>query len=335
MKRLVSEITIGSFRFNYTAEVNIDESWDTFTDTASIEMPNKFLKDNKQIAVGENNVFSRGDAVEIKLGYFPNLQSRFKGFVSKIVPDSPLKIMCEDRMYLMKQKNIKSKSFKETTIKEVIDYVAPDEIIDYDTPDANIGLFEIDNKAFVNAVTIFETLKKQFGFKIYYRGDRLQVRALNSILSKDSPVHEIGFQRNVISSTLAYIKEDDVDTVIKAESILEDNTRIIRFGFKDNRKVIIDDVGRDGQTKSLKMYNLKKKEVDEEIVRRIDNFIYEGYKGAFTTFLEPSVEHSDKIKLIDNKNIEREGTYLIKRVSTSFGAKGGGRQTIELTNKVA
>lgn len=335
MKVLTSKITIGNFTFDYTTTYVIKQSWDTFTDTAEITLPNKFLKDNKAITVGANNVFKRGDAVEIKIGYFPNLTTKFKGFISKIIPDSPLVLECEDRMFLLKQKNIASKSFKEATVKQVVDFVTEGETVEFDTPDANIGLFEIDNKSFINAVSVFESLKKQFGFKIYYQDEILRVRALNSILKIDSKVHKMSFQNNIHpGSNLKYIKEDELDLVIKAESILESNKRIIRFGFKDAGEVIIDDIGRQGQTKSLKVYNFTKTQLDEEIIRRIDDFIYEGYRGAFTTFLEPSVEHGDKIDLTDNKNKEREGIYFIKSVETNFGIDGG-RQVIELKNKAA
>ena len=109
MKILICEISIGAYRFNYVTDLRIKESWDTFTNTATIVLPNKFRDKNKTIVAGLNNVFKRGDRVEIKVGYFPTLQKRFMGFVSKIKPDSPLEIECEDRMWLLKQKNISSK----------------------------------------------------------------------------------------------------------------------------------------------------------------------------------------------------------------------------------
>jgi hypothetical protein len=104
MKRLVCEVTLGNYRFNYTNKITIEKSFDNMTDKATITMPNKFLKDNKAITVGTDNVFNRNDAVTIKKGYFPNLVTEFTGFISKITPDSPLKIECQDRMYLLKQK---------------------------------------------------------------------------------------------------------------------------------------------------------------------------------------------------------------------------------------
>lgn len=335
MKKLVSDITIGNFQFNYVTNLSIQESWDTFTDTGSITLPNRFrTKDGRQIIVGANSVFKRGDKVEIKIGYFPNLASRFKGFISKVTPDSPLVLQLEDRMWLLKQKNLTSKSFRKATIKQVVDFAAFGETIVYDDPTAIIGGFEIDNKNFVNAVSVFDILKKNFGFNIYYRDNILQVRGLNSIISLNNPVHKIQFQNNVIESNLEFIREDDLNIVIKAESIRANNTRILLFGFKQDGKVVVTDVKKDGEIRSLIKYDLTKSELEAEIRRDIDRFIYEGYSGAFTTFLEPEVEHSDRIDLTDLKFPERDGRYLISSVETTFGIDGG-RQIIALKNKIS
>ena len=159
MKRLVSEITIGNFRFDFVTNLTIESSWNTFTDTATIIIPNKFRKDNKTIIIGSDNIFKREDPVEIKIGYFPNLITKFKGFLTNIRPDSPLVLECEDTMWLLKQVNLVSKQFINTTIKEVIDFATAsltDLTIEFDDPNAKIGSFEIDNKGFVNAVTVFE-----------------------------------------------------------------------------------------------------------------------------------------------------------------------------------
>ena len=65
-------------------------------------------------------------------------------------------------MYLLKQKNLDSKTFNNATVKDVVSYVAPDENVIYDDADAYIGDFQIDNNAFINAVSVFEVLNKQF-----------------------------------------------------------------------------------------------------------------------------------------------------------------------------
>lgn len=343
MKRLLSEITIGNFNFNYVTNLSIESSWDTFTDRAVLTIPNKFLNDNKIIVVGDNNIFKRGDAVHFKIGYFPNLASKFKGFISRINPDSPLIFECEDKMWLLKQENLASRLFSTESkprIRDVVEYATaafPDLIIQYDNPDTEIGGFAVDNKGFVNAITVFELLKKKFGYNIYFENEILQVRKILSVLNLNRPVHKISFQNNIIpeTSNLVYLRDDDVNLVIRVESRdLITDKRIVRYGFKVKGKVVISSVRQTGQvTKSLNLVDQTEKQVEEFIRENIDKYIYEGYLGDFTTFSEPSVDHSDRIELFDLKHGEREGRYLIKKVITNFGINGG-RQTIELKNRV-
>ncbi len=336
MLRLACQIQIGDKHiFNYVTDVTIESSWDTFTDKAVIVLPNKFIKDNEDVIIGDNNIFKRGDRVVIGLGYFPIIKERFRGYIARIKPDSPLIIECEDRMWQLKQRNLESKTFVDTTIKEVVDYAAVGEDIDYDDPTAKIGTFQIDNKNFINSVDVFKVLKKNFGYKIYYLGDRLQVRALNSVLALDNPVHVLEFQHNIIQSNLEYQREDDLQIVIKAESIGADNKRIILYGFKDKGVPVVRELAKQGEMRSLKMYNVTKAQLKEQILRVIDNFIYEGYNGDVVTFLEPMVNHIDRLELLDRKHKERDkGRYLIKKVITNFGVSTGGRQTISLQNRI-
>ena len=41
MVRLTSEILIGDYKFDYVTEVEINSSWNEFTDTAIIKLPKK------------------------------------------------------------------------------------------------------------------------------------------------------------------------------------------------------------------------------------------------------------------------------------------------------
>ena len=99
MIRLNCEIIIGKYRFTYVNQVTINKSYDTFTDTATIVMPNKFKDTNDNLL----EIFNEGDAVEIKLGYYPDLTTRFKGYLVKKVPNSPAVFECEDEAYKLKK----------------------------------------------------------------------------------------------------------------------------------------------------------------------------------------------------------------------------------------
>ena len=337
MKRLESQIKIGNFTFDYVTSLIIESSWDTFTDTATITLPNKFIRNNKVIFAGTDNLFKRGDVVEINIGYFPKLQRRFTGFMNQIRPESPLILECEDPMWLLKQINLVSKQFINTTIKEVINYATAglDNLtIEFDDKDAKIGSFEVDNKGFVNAVTVFEVLKKQFGYNIYFQDGILQVRILNSILSLDKIAHVMDTEFNIIEDNLTFQRDDDVGMVVRFESKQKDNSVITLFGFKEKGKTVISRTPKQGGiVNSWKVPELSEDLIRQLITRNIDKYIWEGFQGGFTTFLEPTIEHSDRIDLIDNKLPEKNGRYLIKTVVTTFGVDGG-RQIVELRNKV-
>ena len=72
MKRLRSRILAGNYVFDYAINTEMEESWDEFTNTCRIELPNSFRAANKTIIVGDNNVFQRGDEIQVHLGYHPN-----------------------------------------------------------------------------------------------------------------------------------------------------------------------------------------------------------------------------------------------------------------------
>lgn len=346
MLRLISEITVGNFKFDYVTRVNIDSSFDTFTDTARIVLPNRFRKKEKTIVAGKDNVFQKGDAVTIKIGYFPNLTTRFLGFVANVVPDSPLILECEDEMWQLKQVNLVSKEFTDPTIKDVVEYATaslPDLVIEYDDETAKIGAFHVDNKGFINAVTVFEVLKKQFGYNIYFRAGTLHVRVLVSLLALTNPTHRIGFQHNVITSNLTYQRDDDHDMMVRFESKQDDDTVLTFFGFKKKKAdgsfpsdTIIDTVGKAaGVTHSWNIPKLTATQIKKIIADNIDKFVYEGYnQGSFLTFLEPVIDSTDTVEPIDNEHPEREGKYLVESVSIEFGINGG-RQDVILRNKVA
>jgi len=338
MKNLISEITIGNFKFNYCTQIEVQSAWDTFTDTARITMPNRFRKkDGQEIVAGIDNVFKRGDAVTIKVGYFPVLTQVFEGFISKIKPDSPLVFECEDEMWQLKQINLVSKEFTSATIKEVVDYAIASTSLQvvFDDATANIGNLHVDNKGFINAVTLFEVLKKQFGYQIYFIGKVLQVRVLKSFLTLAQPAHRIGLQHNVISDNLDFQRDDDQDMMIRFESKQEDNSVLTFFGSKVDGETVINTTAKTaGLTHSWNIPELSETQIKKIMNDNIDKYIWEGFTGDFTTFTEPMIDKGDRIDLLDNEHPEREGRYLVQSVETRFGINGG-RQTVQLRNRVA
>ena len=141
-------------------------------------------------------------------------------------------------------------------------------------------------------------------------------------------------QFNVIEDNLTFQRDDDVGMVVRFDSKQKDNTVITLFGFKENGKTVISTKPKQGGiVNSWKVPELSETLIRQLITKNMDKYIWEGFQGSFVTFLEPTIEHSDRIDYIDNKLPEKNGRYLIKTVVTTFGVDGG-RQIIELRNKV-
>ncbi len=118
---LKCKIEIGNFIFNSVNDVEITKSVTELVDTEVIKMPTKFKirQNNEQKNIEE--VIKAGDPVKITLAYEGKYEGvEFVGFVKKVNPKIPIEIHCEDAMWLLRRKNI-SKSWKKTTLKEVLD----------------------------------------------------------------------------------------------------------------------------------------------------------------------------------------------------------------------
>ena len=62
--------------------LKIASSWDTFTDTGMVKFPVKFKDDGESITSKSDSLFQRGDKIEIKSGYLPDLTTIFTGYIT-------------------------------------------------------------------------------------------------------------------------------------------------------------------------------------------------------------------------------------------------------------
>lgn len=90
----------------------------------------------------------------------------------------------------------------------------------------------------------------------------------------------------------------------------------------------------DGERRTFTFYEART--IEDLIVlglQELQKFFYEGYRGSFTTFGEPTVLLTDTITIIDKDKPERCGYYRVKEVTTSFGMDGY-RQEISLDMRI-
>lgn len=324
---LRSEITIGDFSFDFVTNVEFSESVDELTSGGFIDIPRNivFKKDNQvvqNIVEGANALFKRGDAVTIKLGYEPNLNTYFEGFVSMIRPGFPLRFEIEDPMYTLKETRVQPLNLKNTTLENLIQQLpitSPTAILD-----AGLGNFRISKLTTVAQVLSY--IKDTYGLSAYFRPDgTLSVGLafdIENVNTDNAPVFSFG--RNIIDDkNLMYQRSDDQRIRLTAVSILPNNTKIEI------------DLGDDqGEQRTVFQYNVSEADLRTFATEQLDKLKYEGFTGSFETFLEPQVRKGEAIEIINDAFPEKNGIYLVRSVRTNFG-QGGGRQFIELERKIS
>ena len=135
--------------------------------------------------------------------------------------------------------------------------------------------------------------------------------------------HEINMEEVVVdTSNLIYQRNDDQKIKVRAVSIYPDNTK---------KEVVVGD--SDGGERTQYFYDVPESSLKTYAEQQLEKFKYTGWRGEFTTFVNPFIKHGDAVKLSSQKVPDANGTYLVKRVITESGM-GGGRQTVELDIKI-
>tara|TARA_R110000751_G_scaffold49596_4_gene110329 strand:+ start:5336 stop:6319 length:984 start_codon:yes stop_codon:yes gene_type:complete len=323
--RLRSEITINETTFDAVVSVEIESTWENLTDTCKIELPNNFQRDGRNITVGDEGFFKRGDAVTVKLGYFPFLNTEFEGYIRRIAVDNIITIEVEDAAYLLKQSTI-TKSFKSTNLKNLLTEISP---IPFEAVNAELGQLRLTR---VTPAAVIEELRKIYGLVSFVRDGVLKV---GLTYYDNGTQHNFDFEENIIDNGLEQGDPDDLFLTVYGSSKQDDDSVIEFFAWYENNKVNTSD--KDPQKGEIEKLEIKsqisKKDLEFYTINKLEHRILTGALGDLTTFGEPSVKHGDTVNLISRKFPEREGVFLVKKVVKTFGL-GGFRQTITLNTKL-
>ena len=292
--------------------VKIESSWEILTDTATIVLARN-VKDFDKLNVKQ--IFKKGDPVEIYLGYDENLLLEFTGFISEVSADIPIKIKCDDYMYLLKKHPV-NVSMRSTKLEDLIKLIVPPGV-EYDVADINIGTKRFPN---MTAAKVLEELQGNNIYS-YFKGKKLIV---GKIYTDDAPEPvTFNFSQNVVDNALQYKNKEDVIIKIIATSTLPKGRKLkAEFG---------DDFG---QEQHLSYYNIT---LEAELLKLAkadyDKFKVEGFDGNITVFGVPSVSHGMKAKIISYQYPDRKGLYYIKKVTKEFDDSPKYRQIIDLDKK--
>lgn len=329
MLNLTSNIAIGNYNFTFCNNVEVVSSWENLTDTARLIIPKniRVKKDGlftDAITSGPEAIWKRGDNVIISLGYDNNNATLFYGVLTRISPKLPIEFECEDKMFILKQTTIPKFSETGVTLSSLMAAIVPS-TISYETEDIKIGKFVIEN---ASVAEVLNYLRKKFGIQSYFQNNILYVGFAYKSSTIDTiatgNLKEFEFQKNIIDdSNLDYMRDDDVNLKVTAINILPNNTR--------QSETVGDTLG---EQRTLFFYDVTRAELTALANEALTKYKYEGFRGSFLTFLQPTVKHGDAVKLIDPLIPDRNGVYLVRQVVTRFGINGG-RQEITLDRKIA
>lgn len=325
---LACEVLIGSYVFRQVNDVHIEKSWREIIDTASIKIPNRIRNQQLETTSIEKYI-SVGDKVSVTLFYLGKTRRlEFEGFVSRLRPNMPFEIECEDNGYLLKKVNLK-KSWKNTTLKTVVQYILDETNEKFPTaglkaslaiPEVSFLQFRLDN---VNGASALQQIKDDYGLIATFSGTELFV---GLAYTEQRGMVEYSLAWNVIEADLTYRDEKDVQLKVAAIGIKQNNTRIEA------------EVGdKDGEQRTLFFYNVSStKELKALADEEIKKLKFTGFEGGLKTFGIPWAEPLMTARLYDpNYEQKRDGDYVIDSVVTDFNTSDGFKRRIELGIKVS
>ena len=267
--------------------------------------------------------------VTIALGYNGQNTQEFSGYIASTqIRDGRLCVFCEDAMYTLR-KEVRNQQMKKVTLPQIVEQVTS-EVAPHVSVLAGEGTQDIVFDTFtIQEATAWEVLKKlkdQTGITIYMREQTLylSLRYFPDKATAEQPPLVYDFTRNVEKSQLKYLKEEERQVQVKVTGIGKDNQRVSVTA------------GKPGQDSfSLNRYNITDRKTLRAIAEEeLKKWSYTGYEGTLTSWLLPYATYGMRAKIVDTKYPEREGTYFIDSVRTTFDQHGG-RRTLSLGKKVA
>ena len=316
MLRLNSEITITgkkTWKFNSLHKCTIVEDITTLTDTCELMLPKKIIWESENNGVVP---IKRGDAIIVKLGYDDDLEIRFSGYVRTVDAKSPVKLKCEDGMFLLKHKSIKPKAFKNAMLEQVISYLLEGSHLNFKViENISLGKYRISKSTVAEAL---QELKQKHMLQSYFRTiDNESVLYIGLAYPTDgrNKIY-LAHGKNIIKENFEYRDKDELRAKVEATS----------FGEK-HKKTYVELGDTDGDVIKVRIDGLTKPELEKYAKQALDRYKQSGFKGSLETFGQPMVRKCDEIEIYASDG--NSGVYLVKKNEIEFGMNGF-RQKIEL-----
>lgn len=306
----------GEWKLGMLAECNVEKSVKNLADRATIILPEAHF--NKVLKAEET--LSRGDRVEIRLGYDRFFENEFSGYVKEIITnDSTLTIECEDALFLFRT-GVKNKQFKPAKVSDIAKY-----LISEINPEFKLAVdYEIAYEKFtIHQATGFDVLAKlqeETGADIYFEDETLHIHPAYTRKGGDV---DYSPQQNIENFSLEYKKATDRKVEVTVESVgLDGVVKSYTTGQTGGEK-ITKKVGRMTES-AIKII------ADNEYKNRMTD----GYEGSFDAWAIPYVQPSYTAGIYDEDYPEKDGRYYVDSVTTNLSQNGIVR-TVQLGIKLS
>lgn len=281
------------------SSAEISKTVETFGDKATVVIPRRYGSEQGEL----KEFISVGDRVKLELGYNGELAVEFEGYIREIESGFPMKLYLDDETFFMRQNSF-VKSWKEVTLREVLEYIALG--YEIECHEAKLGKFQIDNQS---TLAVLRVLKEQYGFYSAIRGRKL-VCKFKFEMAVAKQVHVYDFEKNVKKGNLKYKRKEDKHIRIKAVSYSRDGKKTTEtVGSKEQFATV----------KTLSYANKTAKELRELALAEYKRVSFDGFDGTVTGFGLPRTNAGDTLKLISAREPERNGKYLVESVTVRYG----------------
>lgn len=322
--KLDYEITIGAYKVQALDKVEIETSQELLSDQCKIMLPGMVAGRAIQI---EDRI-KRGDAVEVKLGYNGDLRTEFKGYLRGIYPDNPMRLECEDSVYLFR-KNVKPKVLKNVSVGDILKYVLSEINPQLKTPfklvtDLQGADYKWDTFTIQNATgyEVLDKLRQESGLMIYARENELHYHLAYS-QKTGSVVYDFGVNIET-TNDLKYVKAED------------SKIRVTVVGRTPKGAKVEAEAGETGgDAVTLQRPTISDKATLEKIANEeAKKLAYDGYRGEIVGWLIPFCATGYTAKIRDPEYEAREGNYYVLGTKLDFSQNGGVR-TVSLGAKLS
>ncbi len=225
-------------------------------------------------------------------------------------------------MQELKQFNIPPQNLDNLDVGIVLAATLPPGV-PFTSPAANLGKFRIETPT--TSAKVLEAIRDTYGLYSRFLPDgTLSVGFpydVEQVATAGAPVLEFG--RNIIDDTnLFFQREEDQLVKLLAVSI-----------FSDNSKIEVEVGDPNGEQRTLYVYEVPATDLRTYATNQLSRFKYKGYTGSLTLFAEPKVTVGEAVEIRNPEFPEKDGFYLVRSVTTRFGANGG-VQEVELDVKI-